>query len=199
MAVGARSIARRDPAYYDVQVINAVLGGGYSARLNEEVRVKRGLSYGASAALDARRGVGPIAASAQTKNESALEVADLMLKEMAGLASRPPDAAELAARKATLAGGFGRNVATTGGLAGYLSNLALQGVELSEINRYIPSVEAVSADQVKAIAAQVLDPARATLVVAGDAKVFGAALKARYPYAEIIPAASLNLDSASLR
>jgi zinc protease len=176
-----------------------VLGGGYSARLNEEVRVKRGLSYGANAVMDARRGVGPIAASAQTKNESAVEVAELMLKEMAGLKTHPPDAAELAARKATLEGGFGRSVATTGGLAGYLSGLALQGIDLNEINRYAPSVEAVTADQVKAMAEQLLDPAHATVVVAGDAKVFGAALKAKYPQAEIIPAASLNLDSASLR
>ena len=193
------ALARSDPRYYQALVADGVLGGGYSARLNEEVRVKRGLSYGANAALDARRGVGPIAASAQTKNESALEVADLMLKEMAGLTSHPPDAAELAARKATLAGGFGRNIATSGGLAGYLSGLALQGVDLNEINRYIPSVEAVGADQVKAVAATVIDPARATLVVAGDAKAFGPALKAEYPNAEIIPAASLNLDSATLR
>ncbi|MEI9891580.1 MAG: insulinase family protein [Caulobacteraceae bacterium] len=65
------AIRRTDPRYYQVLVANGVLGGGYSARLNEEVRVKRGLSYGANATLDARRGVGPIAAAAQTKNESA--------------------------------------------------------------------------------------------------------------------------------
>jgi zinc protease len=193
------AIRRADPRYYQLLVANAVLGGGYSARLNEEVRVKRGLSYGANATLDARRGVGPIAASAQTKNESAVEVADLMLQQVAGLKANPPAAEELTARKATLTGGFGRSVASTGGLASYLSNLALQGVDLNEINRYSPSVEAVTTDQVKAMADQVLDPARATLVIAGDAKVFTAALRARYPQAEVIPADKLNLESASLR
>jgi len=88
--------------------------------------------------MDPRRGVGPIAASAQTKNESAVEVAGLMLKEMAGLKSNPPDSAELDARKANLTGGFGRTIATSGGLAGYLSGLALQGIDLNEINRYAP-------------------------------------------------------------
>ena len=193
------AIRRADPRYYQVLVANSVLGGGYSARLNEEVRVKRGLSYGANSVIDARRGVGPIAATAQTKNESAVEVADLMLREMAGLKSNPPDAGELTARKSTLTGSFGRSVASTGGLASYLSNLALQGVDLNEINRYSPSVEAVTADQVKAMAEQVLDPARATIIIAGDAKTFGAALKAKYPQAEIIPADKLNLESASLK
>jgi zinc protease len=193
------AIRRADPRYYQLLVANSVLGGGYSARLNEEVRVKRGLSYGANATLDARRGVGPVAASAQTKNESAVEVADLMLKEIAGLKSNPPAAEELTARKAALSGGFGRSVASTGGLASYLSNLALQGVDLGEINRYSPSVEAVTSDQVKAMADQVLDPARATLIIAGDAKAFSAALKAKYPQAEIIAADKLNLESPTLR
>jgi zinc protease len=193
------AVARDDPRYYQVMVANAVLGGGYSARLNEEVRVKRGLSYGANAVLDARSGVGPIAALAQTKNESAVEVADLMLQQMASLRSEPPKADELAARKATLTGSFGRSVASNNGLASYLSSLALHGVDLNEINRYAPNVEAVSAQQVGAMAGEVLDPSRATLVVAGDAKVFSAALKAKYPQAEIVPAASLNLDSPTLR
>ena len=193
------AIARSDPRYYQAMVANAVLGGGYSARLNEEVRVKRGLSYGASAVLDARRGVGPIAAQAQTKNESAVEVADLMLQQVAGLKSDPPKADEMTARKATLTGGFGRSVASNDGLASYLSGLANQGVDLGEINRYAPSVEAVGAAQVEAMAAQIFDPSRATLVVAGDAKAFGAQLKAKYPQAEIIPADQLNLDSPTLR
>jgi zinc protease len=193
------AVARDDPRYYQVMVANAVLGGGYSARLNEEVRVKRGLSYGANAVLDARSGVGPIAALAQTKNESAVEVADLMLQQMASLRSEPPKADELAARKATLTGSFGRSVASNNGLASYLSSLALHGVDLNEINRYAPNVEAVSAQQVGAMAGEVLDPSRATLVVAGDAKVFSTALKAKYPQAEIVPAASLNLDSPTLR
>jgi zinc protease len=193
------AIRRSDPRYYQMMVANGVLGGGYSARLNEEVRVKRGLSYGASSQMDARRGVGPIAAAAQTKNESAPEVVDLILKEMDGLKTMPPGAEELAARKATLAGNFGRNVATTGGLASYLSGLALQGIELSEINRYGPSVQAVTADQVKAMAEQVIDPGAATIVVAGDAKLFEAKLKARFPQAEVIPADKLNLDSPTLR
>ncbi len=193
------AIRRTDPRYYQLLVANTVLGGGYSARLNEEVRVKRGLSYGANSVVDARRGVGPMAAASQTKNESAAEVVDVMLAELAGLNTSPPDAAELTARKATLTGGFGRNVATSSGLANYLSGLALQGVDLQEINRYAPSVEAITAAQVKAIAGDVADPKAATIIVAGDAKLFLDKLKAKYPQAEVIEAAKLNLDSSTLR
>ena len=193
------AIRRTDPRYYQLLVANTVLGGGYSARLNEEVRVKRGLSYGANSVVDARRGVGPMAAASQTKNESAAEVVDVMLAELAGLNSSPPDAAELAARKATLTGGFGRNVATASGLANYLSGLALQGVDLQEINRYAPSVEAITGAQVKAIAGEVANPKAATIIVAGDAKLFVDKLKVKYPQAEVIAADKLNLDSPTLR
>src|SRR3989440_254064 len=69
-----RGIARTDPEFYPGIVANAVLTG-YSGRLNEEIRIKRGLSYGARASLDTRRDVGPFVASAQTKNQSGAEVA----------------------------------------------------------------------------------------------------------------------------
>ena len=105
----------------------------------------------------------------------------------------------LAGAAFSLTGAFGRSVASNNGLASYLSSLALQGVDLNEINRYAPSVDAVTPGQVVAMAGQVLDPARATLVIAGDAKAFSAALKAKYPQAEIIPADKLNLDSSTLR
>ncbi|MFX8585654.1 insulinase family protein, partial [Acinetobacter baumannii] len=75
--VAAPSIRRSDPDYYKVEVANGVLGGGYSARLNEEVRVKRGLSYGAGSRVTEMAKAGMFSASAQTKNESAVEVADL--------------------------------------------------------------------------------------------------------------------------
>src|SRR3954447_1385995 len=83
------AIARNDPAYYPGVVAATVLGGGYSARLNAEIRIKRGLSYGASARLSPARTTGSFRASAQTKNESAPEVLGLIDDEMAKLAAQP--------------------------------------------------------------------------------------------------------------
>ncbi len=67
--VARMGIERKDPDYFRGLVANSVLTG-YSGRLNQEIRIKRGLSYGAGSALETRRGVGPFVASAQTKNEN---------------------------------------------------------------------------------------------------------------------------------
>ncbi|CAN7464386.1 pitrilysin family protein [Phenylobacterium sp. LjRoot225] len=192
-------IARADPAYYTGLVANTVLGGGYSARLNGEIRVKRGLSYGASSRLSANRTTGLFRASAQTKNESAPQVLSLIDEQMKSLAAAPPTAAELAARKSVLVGSFGRELATTGGLADILGNFALYGVPLDEVTRYTAKVEAVGATDVQGFAGKMFDPANASVVVVGDAKSFVGPLKAARPNLEVIPASELDLDSPTLR
>src|ERR1041385_2821329 len=108
-------INRKDPDYFRGVVSNSVLSG-YSGRLNQEIRIKRGLSYGAGSQLDTRRDVGPFVASAQTKNESGAAVADLLMGEIGRLSSAPPAEAELTPRKAVLIGNFSRNLETVGGL-----------------------------------------------------------------------------------
>jgi zinc protease len=197
--VAGRGIARSDPGYYAGLVANTVLGGGYSARLNQEIRIKRGLSYGASSRLSANRGAGSYRASAQTKNESAAEVLDLIRAEIARLAAEPAGPDELKARKSVLVGSYGRSLATSGGLADILGDLALYGVALSEITRYTGKVEAVRAEEVQAFARRAYDPKSASVIVAGDAKVFADALKTRAPDLEVIAIGDLDLDSPSLR
>ncbi len=193
------AIARADPRYYQGLVANAVLGGGYSSRLNEEIRVKRGLSYGAGSSLTARRTLGAFTAQAQTKNEAAPQVADLIRQSMAGLAAAPPTAEELAARKSSLIGDYGRGVATAAGLAGVLGNLALYGIDLGEVKTYPDKVEAVTPDQVQAFAKDVLKPVAASLIVVGDGKFFIDALKAKAPNLEVIPITQFDPDNATLK
>jgi zinc protease len=196
--IAAPSIKRSDPSYYRAEVANGVLGGGYSARLNEEVRVKRGLSYGANSRIDERTSGGLFTASAQTKNESAVEVADLLMREAKKLGTQPIAADELEPRKAALIGGFGREVETSAGLAGLLTDYATNGVPLNEIANFTPKTAAVTAAQAQAAAASAIDPSKISLIIVGDAKLFGAKLKAEYPNAVVIPAASLDLDRADL-
>ncbi len=110
-----RGITRTDPEFYSGLVANSVLSG-YSGRLNQEIRIKRGLSYGARSSLDTRRDVGPFVASAQTKNQSGAEVASLLVGELSRLSSEAVTEAELTPRKAVVIGGFGRSLETTEGL-----------------------------------------------------------------------------------
>ena len=188
---------RKDGDYYVGTVANAVLGGSYSARLNEEIRIKRGLSYGASSRLDPRRDSGLWLASAQTKNPSAPQVVDLMLGEFARLGTTPVAPDELSARKATLVGGYGRSLETTAGLAAQVGDLAVYDLDLADIGRYIQRVQAVTPAQVQAYAKAHLGDAR--VVVVGDAAQFGDALKQAHPQVQVLASDAIDLDAPALQ
>jgi zinc protease len=185
--------------YFPTLVANDVLGGGYSARLNAEIRIKRGLSYGARSDLPSRRYGAPIVAGAQTRNDAVPQVVELLGGELARLGASRIPADEMASRKAVLIGDFGRSVETVGGLAGQLSELAQFGLPLAKLQSYASDIEAVTAEQATAAAKAHFDPAAASLVVVGDAAKFGAQLRAKYPRLETISIDKLNLDSATLR
>ncbi len=192
-------IKRADPNYFRALVANSVLGGGYSARLNQEIRIKRGLSYGASSSISARREVGPFIAATQTKNESGAIVASLLSSELNRLSSEPVLAAELTPRKAVLTGNFSRGLETTAGLVAQVGTIALYGLSLDEINRYINNVQAIEANDVQQFAGNSLDAKKADIVIVGDAKKFLTDLRKQFPNVEVIPEAALDLNNATLR
>ncbi|MEO6216155.1 MAG: pitrilysin family protein [Sphingomonas sp.] len=197
--VARPGIARNDPSFYPASVANTVLGGGYSSRLNQEIRIKRGLAYGAGSSLMARREPGAIAASTQTKNPTAPETVAIMIAEMKRLGVELVPASELEPRKATLIGDFGRGIETTGGIADVLGTYVVENVPLGQLKTFTSSVAAVDPATVQAAAAKLLDPSQASIVVVGDAKLFVDALRKLYPKLELIPASALNLDSETLK
>jgi zinc protease len=197
--LAARTGINRDsPDYFRGIVSNAILSG-YSGRLNWEIRVKRGLSYGAGSALDTRRWAGSFTASAQTKNESGAEVASLTLGEIAKLATGDLPDKELTTRKASLNGGFARGLETTGGLVAQVSLLAIYGVSFDQLNQFVASVQAVKAEDVKDFASRHLNIDSTSVIVVGDAKKFLPALQKQFPQVEVIPVGELDLNTASLR
>ena len=191
-------IERKDADYFRGLVANSVLSG-YSGRLNQEIRIKRGLSYGAGSTLDARRDVGPFVASAQTKNESGAQVADLLIGEIGRLSTSPPVDAELTPRKAVLVGNFSRNLETGGGLVSQVASLAVFGLSLDEINRYIDNVQAVGTADVQKFAGARLDAKTSNIIIVGDAKSFLPELQKHYPNVEVIPVSEMDLNTALLR
>lgn len=199
VVVARPGIARRDPAFYPASVANTVLGGGFSSRLNQEIRIKRGLAYGAGSSLSARRMPGSISARTQTKNPTAPETVAIMVAEMKRLGTEPVPANELEPRKATLIGDFGRGVETTDGIADVLGDYVVQEVPLSELKAFTTKVSAVDPAAVQAAAATLLDPGKASIVVVGDSKDFIEALRKDYPNLKLIPASALKLDSAALK
>jgi zinc protease len=191
-------INRKDPDYFRGIVSNSVLSG-YSGRLNQEIRIKRGLSYNAGSVLDTRRDVGPFLASAQTKNESGAVVADLLLSEISRLSSAPPADAELTPRKAVLIGNFSRNLQTANGLVGQVGSLALYGLGLDEISRYIDNVQAIGTADIQKFAGTRLDAKTSNIIIVGNAKAFLPELQKKYPNVEVIPVAELDLNTGLLR
>lgn len=194
------SIERGNGDYYKASVLNSVLGGGYSSRLNQEVRIKRGLSYGAGSSFGMRRAAGVFRMSTQTKNESAAEVAELFVQELIKMGTSDIVEAELTPRKSVLTGEFGRNVATTDGLAGTIGSLAVMNLPLSDINSYIQQINSVSAAEVKTFAKNNLTADKGVVVIVGDSKIFMDDLKKRFPKTtiRIIQADKLDLESDTL-
>lgn len=199
VTLAAPSIARSAPDYYAGVVANTLLGGGYSSRLSQEIRIKRGLTYAVFSQLDARRGGGVFAAAAQTKNPSAPEVASLMLGEIARIRSEAAPADELDARKLTVIGAVSRRFETTEDLATTIAALEANGVDPAEMTRVIGKLGAVTAAEVQAFANAHWGAGAFTIVVAGDAPQFVDALRTAFPDAIVIPQADVDLDRATLR
>lgn len=181
------------------QVANAVLGGGYSARLNQEVRIKRGLSYGAFSQAETHPHAGMAHAETQTKHPSAAQVLALMRGEMLRLADAPPTPEELAARQATLVGSFARRLETTGGLASLAIAQLVQGRPLEDLGRTVDEVMAVTPGQVQSFARTHWKPGTLRSVIAGDLKAAGDSVAPLLaPDAPGGPARKLELEALDL-
>ncbi|MDP3403400.1 MAG: pitrilysin family protein [Brevundimonas sp.] len=199
VTVALRGVSRTDADYFPLTLGNTLLGGSFTSRLNQEIRIKRGLSYGTRSSLGVRREDGLFSASAQTRNDAAVEVADLILAEIARLSTSRPTAEELTTRQAILTGAFGRSLETVDGLGSLVAGLALYDLPMSELPAYVGKVEAIDGPAVQAAFAEHLPVDRASLVIVGDASTFIEALRAKYPQVEVIPLTALNLDSAALQ
>ncbi len=198
VTVARPAIERASPDYYAALVANAALGNGFVSRINREIRIKRGLSYGAGSSLDPRREVGPFAASAQTKNESAAEVAGLMETELKRLVSEPVRGEELKSRQAVLTGRYARSLETNRGFVSQISDLATYNLPLDTLDKYIPSIDAVTSEAATDFAKKYLAQPT-SLIIVGKADEFLEPLKKNYPEVRVIEQKDLDLNQASLK
>jgi len=190
---------RTSNGYYPASVLNSLLGGGYSSRLNQEIRIKRGLSYGAGSSFAWRGTKSNFGTRTQTKNESAAEVAELVIEELKKLSDGTIADTELNPRKLVLTGGFGRNLETTSGLTAAIADLYSFGLSTSELNSYMNSVNAVSDAQIQKFAGENLKGG--DIIIVGDYAKFKDDLAKRFPSmkVEVIKADELDLSKDNLR
>ncbi|HEY0599114.1 pitrilysin family protein [Brevundimonas sp.] len=197
VTAAVRAPRRSDDAWYPLAVANSVIGGGQNGHLFQEIRAKRGLSYGASSSLGARVESGLLTAATQTKNESAAEVVGLVLAEFDRLRSEAVEPQIVTDRETYLTGGFSRNLETTAGLGGFIADAVTYGLPLSEIEAYPARINATTPESLMA-AAQAVSSDQAYVVVVGQASMFIDALRAAHPDVVVIPAAELDLNSPTL-
>ena len=188
LAAGRIAIERRSPDYYAGVVATAVLSG-YSGRLNTEVRVKRGLSYGAAAALAPRRLPGLFLATTLVDHARVAEATQVVRDAIRSLVAAPPSDEDLQSRKAVVTGAFYRGIETIDGLASQLADHVLYDVPLEELQAYPARVQTIDAARVVEFAARVLVE-DAFVVLAGDAAKFEPALAATHGEIEHVPAPS---------
>ena len=192
----ARGLERGDAAFYDAQIANSVLGGSSTARLFEEIRVKRALSYGSYSGLTSAKDEGLLIASAQTKNESATEVAKVILDQFTRISTEPLDATMVGNRQTLLAGNFQRDMETSGGFNGLIGTGLLRGVTPVDVLNYSKRITQTTGPAATTIISRVLRPEGVSVVIVGDSAKFIDSLRKLRPNVEVIAADKLDIAQA---
>jgi zinc protease len=165
---GSPGVKRSDPDFFAAYLANYTLGGGgFSSRLMNEVREKRGLAYGIDTDLVTLDHAGAIWGSAQTVNDKAAQVIDLTRQEWAKMQADGPTQVELDAAKTYLLGTYAQNFTTTRSAARTLLGIQMQHLGIDYVTRRDQEIQAVTLDQVKAAAKKLFDPAKLVILAVG--------------------------------
>jgi zinc protease len=165
---GAPGIKRSDPQFFAAYLANYTLGGGgFSSRLMNEVREKRGLAYGIDVDLVTLDHAGAIWGDAQTVNDKAAQVIDLTRQEWAKMQADGPTQAELDAAKTYLLGSYAQNFTTTRSAARTLLGIQMEHLGIDYVTRRDREIQAVTLDQAKAAARRLFDPAKLVVLAVG--------------------------------
>ncbi len=172
IAMGHGGIARGNPDFYAVMVMNYILGGGgFSSRLMDNIRDNRGLAYDVHSSFSAQKEPGAFEVWIQTKNESANEAIAEAFKEIRRIQTEPVTDKELVDAKAYLTGSFPLRMDTSAKIAGMLGSIEVYGLGLDYPQKYPGLIHAVTRDDVLRVAKKYLRPdAMAIIVVANQAK-----------------------------
>lgn len=177
LRIGHLAASRRTPDYAPLLVMNAILGGQFTSRVNLKLREEKAYTYGARTSFDWKRGVAPFALSTSVHTAAtAAAIADATAEIEAIRGNRPVTEGELAHAKAALTRGYPAGFETAAQVARAVSSLALYDLPDTYFSNFVPTVSAVTASEVTRVAAQYLDPARLTALVVGDAQVVAESL-----------------------
>jgi zinc protease len=171
LRIGHVGAPRLHPDYFDIVVMNAILGGLFNSRINLNLREAHAYTYGAFSAFDWRRGTGPFVVSTAVKSEATADSIREILVETERIRSQPVPAEELSLATSYLDGVFPIRYETTAAVAGALANQVIYGLPDDYFDTYRTRIRGVTAESVRGAAQRHLDPSRLQAVVVGDPAV----------------------------
>lgn len=198
--VGNVALARRHRDYLALDIATKILGGEGGNRLHRVLRSERGLTYGASADLNALKDTGDIVAETDTRSEKTAEALRLIVEEIVRLQRQRVQQRELSDAQEYLTGSFPLTVETPSAIALQVLNAVFYGLDLNDLQTYRERVNMITVDDIQRVAQQYLHPDKLTIVLVGDASLFAKDLAGvGFDQIERIPIAELDLSSPDLR
>jgi zinc protease len=188
----APGVARSDKRWPILMLANSILGGGYSARLNKEIRIQRGLAYGAFSGISERKGAGVITLSAQTRLDAAATVAEILVAQLDRMMKQPVPSDELSIRRSALTGPLSRDLATASGYADGLITQTQFGLPVDQtgIAATLEAIRKAESSDVQRVMQSVFGTRKPTVVVVGDARVCLSDLKKHFKTVKVVSEAS---------
>lgn len=174
--IGWVGVPRSTADYAGLQVLNTILGGSFTSRLNNNLRERNGYAYGAGSTFDMRRSAGPFLASANVQTDKTGEAVKEFFIELNGMLGPVPDD-ELTKAKNYVALGFPGEFETTGDLARKLEELAVYNLPETTFANFVAEVTKVTAADLQRLAARYIQPDKMAVVIVGDRKVIEAPVR----------------------
>ncbi len=167
-------ISRTDPDYFPLLVGNYILGGGgFVSRLMEEIRQKRGLTYGVQSFFAPLKEKGPFKIGLQTRKDQSEEALLLTQSVLRDFIAGGPTEQELLSAKQNIIGGFPLRLDSNKKILGYLAMIGFYRLPLTYLDDYLKAVDAVTVDQIKDAFQRRIDPENMVAVIVGALETVG--------------------------
>ncbi len=168
--IGWVGVPRSTPDYFALRVLNTILGGSFTSRLNQNLREEHGYAYGATSTFDMRGAAGPFYAAAGVQTDKTAEALTEFFKELDNIRT-PIPAGEIEKAKNYLALQMPRNFETTESLAGSLAQMFVYHLPADYYATYTGRVRAITPADVQRVAERYIQPDKFAVVIVGDRKV----------------------------
>jgi predicted Zn-dependent peptidase len=175
--IGDVGVARSSPDFFPLQVLNTILGGSFTSRLNNNLREVHGYAYGASSAFDMRIGGGLFFATAGVQTDKTSEALTEFIKELNGIL-KPVPADELERARNYVALRYPGAFETTTDMSRRLEDMRLFALPDDYFSKYVQNIQRVSAADVQRVAQKYILPNQVAVVVVGDRKTIEPGIRA---------------------